>query len=128
MLLLITLSFSLINSFDAFGYTTEEGLELTSTDEYLKDVSSLKTPSTDYIWGVFLGAGTVVGIGIGAITRSISPVGISIFGAVFWASFVNTRLILDAGGYMPPELMTIFTISAGVIFVAALIGMTTGSG
>ena len=128
MLLLITLSFSLINSFDAFGYTTEAGVEISSTDEYLGELTTLDETDMNYIWGLFLGAGTVIGIGIGAVTHSIAPVGIGIFGGVFWGSLINTHVILSTGNYIPPELMTIFTICSGFIFVAALVGMTTGSG
>jgi len=125
--MVFTLLFGLVNATGAFGITSGPGSSIGDTDEVLGDISTLETPNMNYLIGLVV-AGTAIGIGVGYITSSLVPVGISIFGSVFWASFINMHTVLSIGGYIPGEILTIITIGTVLVFVAAIIGMITGSG
>jgi len=128
ILLLISLCFNVVNTFDAFGVTdVPSGIDLGDTEVVLSHTTSLATPNMNYIIGL-VGLGVAFGVGVGYLTSSIVPVGIGIFGSVFWASFYNTYTVLQVGSYVPQEILTMFTICTVLIFAAAIIGMTTGSG
>jgi len=127
LLLICTLMFNVVSSLGAFGFSMNPGQQIGDTDEALGDLTTLETPNMNYII-ILVTSGVGVGIFAGWLTHSIVPVGISVFGSVFWASYINTHTIISYGQYIPSELLTIFTICTGLIFIAAIVGMLTGSG
>ena len=125
-LLVFTLLFGLVNATGAFTIV-DEGLGISDTEGALGDLTTLGTPNMNYII-VLIAGGLAAGLVAGVLTQSIVPVGISIFGSVFWASYINTYSILSVGSYIPGELLLIITVCTILIFVAAIVGMLTGSG
>jgi len=126
-LLIFSLLFGLVSATGAFDLSSQPGVQISSTEDSLGELSSLQTPSVGFLFGL-VAFGSAAGIFLGWVTKSIVPVGISIFGSVFWASFINTHSILSTGGFIPVELLLIFTVCTMLIFIAAVIGMLTGSG
>ena len=126
-LLVFTLLFNVINVTGAFDINVNEGLQITDTDSALGELTMLATPNMGFLIGL-IATGVAAGIVVGWITQSIVPVGIGIFGSVFWASYINTHSILSMGGYIPGEVLLIITVCTALIFVAAIVGMMTGSG
>ena len=126
-LLVFTLLFNLVNATGAFDINVNEGLQVSDSDSALGELTTLETPNMNFLIGL-IATGVAAGIVVGWVTQSIVPVGISIFGSVFWASFINTHSILSTGGYIPGELLLIITVCTALIFVAAIVGMLTGSG
>jgi hypothetical protein len=80
----------------------------------------------NWIW--IVGISGLLGVGAGVAMRSVVPVGIGLFGGIFWSSFISVHGILSIGGYIPIELLTVFTVATTFIFIAAIIGMLTGGG
>lgn len=116
----------------AFPYTSSGGKNIGDTGEVLGDLTDYSSPGMDTLITIAL-AGAGVGAVLGIITGSVVPIGIGIFSGVFWASFINTHGILSVQissgvSLIPGELLTIFTICAVLIFIAAIVGMLTGSG
>lgn len=126
-LLVFTLLFNVINATGAFDINANEGLQVSDTRSSLGELTTLSTPNMNYIIGLIT-LGAAAGIVVGYLTHSMVPVGIGIFSSVFWASYINTHSILSVGSYIPSELLLIITVCTGLIFVAAIIGMATGSG
>ena len=128
-LLVFTLLFGLVNATGAFGIDVEEGLHISDTDSALGELSTLATPNMNYLI-VLVAGGVAAGLVAGVLTQSIVPVGISVFGSVFWASYINTYSVLSMGNpsYIPGELLLIITVCTVLIFIAAIVGMLTGSG
>jgi len=126
-LLIFTLIFGFIISTGAFDMSSEPGVQISSTENALGELSTLETPNMGYLLGL-VAFGGAAGLFVSWISKSIVPVGISLFGSVFWASFINTHSILSTGGFIPAEILLILTVSTVLIFVAAVIGMLTGSG
>jgi len=122
-----TLLFSVVHATGAFDITPEQGVQIDDTESALGDTTSLETPNMNYLITLVL-AGAGVGLVIGWITHSIVPVGISIFSTVFWAAYINAHGILSIGNFIPSELLLIFTVCTVFIFIAAIVGMITGSG
>jgi len=125
-LLVFTLLFNVVSITGAFDMSPAPGIQVSSTEDSLGELTTLETPNMGYLWGL-VAFGAASGLVIGWITKSIVPLGISIFGTVFWASFIHTHSILSMGGFIPGELLLIFTVCTVLIFVAALVGMLTGS-
>ena len=82
----------------------------------------------DWVWSTIVGFGTVFSLLMCILLRSVVPLGINIFGVIFWTSWVHAGAILSFGGFIPVEFILLFTIGVGFVFVAAVIGMLTGSG
>lgn len=128
-LLVFTLAVSYLEGTGAFGVSGSSGKALGSTGDIISDVSSLddSDANMNYLWLLVFG-GAAAGLITGWLTQSVVPLGIGVFGSVFWASFINTHGILSYGGYVPSELLSIFTIITVFVFIGACIGMLTGSG
>ena len=127
-LMVFTLLLNFVAATGAFSYTPDDaGKEITDTGTVLEDVTALEEPNMDYLWLLVVG-GIGAGLVVGALTHSVVPAGIFVFGSIFWASFINVHGILSIGGFIPTDLLTIFTVGVVFIFIAAIVGMLTGSG
>jgi len=126
-LLVFTLSANYILGTGAFPISGDAGKDIDDTGALLGETSTLSTPNMDYLWGIIIG-GIAAGIIAGALTHSVVPVGIFVYSSVFWASFIRTHSLLSWGGFIPGNFLSIFTIVIVFVFIAAVIGMLTGSG
>jgi len=122
MLIVFNLTWNFIYSLQAFQ-TTEA-----SQIEYEKDPHSIFKMLTSV--GGMVGVLTIVAAGAATtfITRSPVFIGITLFGLVFWSSYLNTLNIIKIGNYLPTEFELIVTTGVVFIFVGAVIGMLSGSG
>lgn len=133
MFILLMLTFSLVANFVSFlgvfpnvGGVGPSGIN--NAEDALVAFTGLSDPT---MMAIFLGATTLAFIGaitLAALTHSIAPIGIHIFGTVFWASWINMLSIFSYGGYVPGEFLLIFTAGVMFVFIAAIVGMLTGSG
>ena len=145
------LIFGLSASFIAMSdfYTTSQELpvavNITKTgNQTIADITSpnrdkelnIEDEKEDYtfntIWDILYGAGAAAILGtilLAALFKDVKIIGVWIFGVVFWAAFWNLLTILSIGGtIVPAGIITIITGAVGVIFIAAVVGMLTGSG
>ena len=122
-----TLLFNVVASTGAFDLSSAPGIQVSTAEEALGELTTVATPNMNFLFGL-VAFGSAAGLLVGWLTQSVVPVGISIFGSVFWASFIHSHSILSVGGFIPGELLLIFTVCTVLIFVAAIIGMLTGSG
>jgi len=82
----------------------------------------------DALFKSLLGLGLLGAIAIAALLHSVAPIGVYLFGAVFWAAFIKTSFLFNQGGFFPPEVIVIFTVGMIFLFIGAIAGMLTGSG
>lgn len=85
--------------------------------------------STTDLWGIAFGAAALGAIGIGFLTQSTTVVGVYLFSVVFWTGFIN---MYNSFGYLFVGTMSMF-FGIGfavvlIVFIAAVIGMLSGSG
>lgn len=131
ILLMLTFSFvaNFVSALGIFPHTAGMGISgVDSAEDALPVLTDLSDPS---MAGIFLGATALTFIGAVALaflTRSITPIGIHIFGVIFWASWINMLGLFSYGGYIPGEFLLIFTVGVMFVFIAAVVGMLTGSG
>ena len=125
-LIMFSLLLAYFASTGSYGIISGGGKQIGETGEVLEETTALETGNMNYLWGIVIG-GIAAGLVVGYITHSIVPTGVFIFGSVFWASFINTHTILGYGGYVPIDFLNIFTVGMVFIFIAACIGMLTGS-
>ena len=85
----------------------------------------------DWVFDVIITFGTAIGavtLIIVIWTRNLVPLGIYLYGVVYWSGWGYAQVFFSAGGYLPIEFIYLFTIGVGFIFVASIIGMLSGSG
>lgn len=116
-LIIFSAGITFISGLDVFPTGMEETSVITGLDANL-----------DWAWGTIVTFGTLFSLLICILLRSAVPLGINIFGVIFWTSWVHASAILSFGGFIPGEFILLFTIGVGFIFAAAVIGMLTGSG
>lgn len=69
----------------------------------------------------------VSGAALSLYFKSLLPVAIGAFSSVFWGSYMTTFTIFNSF-QLPAEFLALITVGVGFIFVAAVIGMASGSG
>ena len=126
-IIIFTLAVNFVNSLDAFPTDYESGVTGVTSENALEEISGLKGGMAS-IWGLAVGLGAIGAIGLAVLTKQISPIGIYIFSAVFWTSWIRMTSVLNIGGYIPGGLLLLFTVGVLFVFIAAVIGMLTGSG
>jgi hypothetical protein len=122
----------MVHATGAFPTTEPGGLQITDTNSALSVLTGLDDPTMNGIWGIATGIGAIAAIGLAWITHSIIPVGIYLFSLVFWTAYLNAWSVISYGGFLDsspgPEFLLIATIGILFIFIAAIVGMLTGSG
>ena len=130
-LMVFTIAVNFMSGLHIFGPVTPDlGHETgNNTTDALK--SFTKSPdypmglSTGALWGIVLGA-IAVGLAIAILTQDATFVGIYIFSAVFWASFINAWAILGSTGFIPVAFLGLFALPIIFIFIGAVVGMLSG--
>lgn len=102
--------------------------------EALSNFSTLSFAIEDEIYdvtGLFTAVTSgalLLSLAISVLTRSVVPIGIAVYGAIFWGLFLRASAIFSFGGWIPIELIGLFMVVGAFVFVASIIGMLTGSG
>ena len=130
----IMLAFSLVANFidstGAFGSHTggNPGVSVSSGDSALRTITNLEDPNMQSLWLGVTGLSLIGAIALAYVSHSLTPIGLHLFGAVFWTSWIRMSSIFSYGGYIPGDFILIFTVGVMFLFIAAIIGMLTGSG
>jgi len=128
ILIIFTLSINFVNSLGAFeSYDASPTEEEITVDNALEQVSGMEGNMAS-LWGLVVSLGAVGAFALVYVSKQISPIGIYLFSTVFWTSWLRMNMVVNVNGIIPVELMALFTVSAIFIFIAAVIGMLTGSG
>jgi len=128
-LIVFTLVINLTEITEAFGPEEHYGVQDVNADNALSQLTKLDDPNMNAVFVLCSGIGAASAIGLAILTHSFTPVGIYLFGQIFWTSFIRAWSVMGlSGGYVSAEVTGIFFIGAIFIFLAAVIGMITGSG
>jgi len=122
------LTASFVASTGAFPFTEEMGISISSDSGWLTKFTGLSDPTMGAIFLGITGLTFLGAVALSVATHSVVPIGLHLFGLVFWSSWVKTSVVLAYGGYIPGELLVIFTVGVMFVFVAAIVGILTGSG
>ena len=132
MFCLLMLTFSLVANFVAglniFPNVTDIGMEVDDTESALTTLTGLSDPNMNAIWIGITGITFIGVVALAALTQSMIPIGLHLFGVVFWTSWIRMSSILSYGGYIPEEFLIIVTVGVMFVFIAAIIGLITGGG
>ena len=127
---LLLLCFSLVANFvsalDIFPHTTNIGIDA-DTNSALEQLTGLDSPDMQAIFIGVTGLTFAGAVALAILTKQMIPIGLHLFGVVFWTSWIRMSSVLGYGGYIPVELLAVFTIGAMFIFIGAIIGMLTGN-
>ena len=127
-LIAFNLLFNFVDVFGAFTTTNPDVGVTVDEGNVLSELTGLTDASMNGLWLIAVGGTGIAAIGLAWITHSITPVGIHLFSTVFWTAYMRTITVVNYGGYIPGELIVVFTVITLLLFVAAVIGMLTGSG
>lgn len=129
ILLMASLIANFVSSLGVFPNVTSIGQkDIENSNDALAEMTGLNSPSMQ---SVFIGVTGLTFLGVVALsatTHSVKPIGLHLFGTVFWTSWIRMTVILGYGGYIPSSLLLVFTVGVMFVFIAAIIGMLTGSG
>ena len=130
-LIIFNITVAFISGFNVFPVADTPGTGEIQGDEVVEKVSDNGFTGMEDIWSIII-TGTVIS-GAGAVllawlTHSTTPIGVYLFGAVFWTSYLSTFCIFSTGGFIPAGLLNLFHVGSVLLFIAAVIGMLTGSG
>jgi len=127
-LMIFNLAGAVVDATNAFPTDTELGQDVNSTSSALDDLTGLDDPNMNSLWALTITLAGAVAIALAWLVHSITPVGIYIFGAVFWTSWIRIQSIIGFGSYLNIEFIIMIQVVIIVLFIAAVIGMLTGSG
>jgi len=111
-----------------FPVADTPGIGNVNESSILGEVTGLEDPNMNALWVSVVGGGILVAVVLSILTRSVVPIGIHIFSTVFWTAYINCNSILSTGNFIPSGFLSIFFVGTIFLFIAALIGMLTGSG
>ena len=131
MLCLLMLVFTLIANFvsglDIFPGVNPIGVDV-GDDDVLTVLTGLEDPSMSAIWLGVTGLTFLGAVALAALTRSMTPIGLHLFGVVFWTSWIRMNVIFSYGGYIPGDFLLVATVGVMFLFIAAIVGLMTGGG
>jgi hypothetical protein len=134
MLIVFNLTWCFIYSLGVFNIENPS-FSANSSEEVLEKTTGIKGGmesvfkfATTGLFPIGALAVVVTGTALGMMLKSPVPLGICLFGLVFWGSYWATYNIINLGGFVPMEFMMIATGGVVFLFVASVVGMLTGSG
>ena len=130
-LMVFTLSINFVGAMDIFGTNPDLGPSVEgNSSEIEKNFTKTAEKSggfgIDLIWALIISTEVIGGLGLAWATQSTSVIGVYIFGAVFWTSYINAMSIISAVGFLPIGFLVLFTVPMIFIFIGAVIGMLSG--
>lgn len=124
------LCFNLIIALNIFGAIQEGPITGTNPENYT--YQTFDTPlSYTNIWSIGTGVAVAGAVLIAIATGSMIAVGIFLYGDIFWTGFLAMWSIFTPMINNNSTIMLFFGIGFAVmviIFIAAIVGMLTGSG
>jgi len=133
MIVFFLLGFSLIANFvgslGIFPDVSNVGISgVNRSEDALRVLTGLEDPSMQSIFVGVTGLSFIGVIALAGLTRSLIPIGLHLFGLVFWTSWIRMLSVLSYGGYIPGDFLLVFTVGVVFVFIAAIIGLLTGGG
>lgn len=127
-LIVFNLVFAVINGLGAFPHEGEVPGQEFDESNALSRLTGLSDPNMNAIWAGVVGLSFLGVVVLAAVTHSVIPIGMHLFSTVFWTSWIHTQSILSYGGLLPDDIVSIFFVGVLFVFIAAIVGILTGSG
>jgi len=103
------------------------GKEIATGENATDSIVATFTGGHPIAWILAAGATLAVGFGLAILTQSMIPVGLSIFGTIFWTAYGGAITVFYQFA-IPPEFLVLFTVGMALLFGGAIVGVLTGSG
>jgi len=126
-LIIFNVVFALIDGLGAFPHEQGNPGPVFNEDNVLSIITGLDGGMAG-LWAGVVGLSFLGVVVLAAVTHSIIPIGLHLFSTVFWTSWIHTQGILNYGGFISSDLITVFFVGVLFVFIAAIIGILTGSG
>lgn len=131
LIIIFTLAINFVNGLNLF---TDVNSGVATGDKPGNIFSTISgfSGGIEYIWAALLtatGLGTLV---VAKLTQSTNMIGVWLFSGVFWTSYNKCISVVSVSSsgtqWIAPEFLILFTAAVLFLWVAAIIGMLTGSG
>jgi len=86
------------------------------------------TGGFEYVWGLAVGLGLAGSAILAWATHSTIPIGVYLFGTLFWTSYSRLISVISIGDYIPADFLLGITVAMMFLFAGAVIGMLSGGG
>lgn len=130
-LILLSLFIGFIDSLGAFPVSINSGISLTDRDNVFYQLTGL-TGGWAALWTGLIGIGLILAVPLAIAIGSFIPIGIYLFGVVFWTSYTRAYSVLNIifnpiyfdNGSTPSIFLLIIDVIILFIFIAACLGMS----
>lgn len=122
---------------DVLPVESNPGLQNINETNFFEQMTTLKIDSdsgepvsiTDMagFWELIT-VGAIGSVVLMFITKSIVPLGLYVFGAVFFTVWMKTSYLLEFAGMLPDGFVNIISVAVMLLFCAASVGVMTGGG
>lgn len=131
-MIVFTLAINFVSGLGVFE-TYESGFDSSGdTDTIFNSTTNLESDDggsgMDALWAAVLGGAGLGAIVLAWVTRSPVIIGVYIFSAIFWASYINALSVININNWIPAGFLLIGTVAMVFIFGGAVAGMLSGSG
>ena len=128
LLIVFNLTWSIVRGWQVFEGMSEEEASNLDTQDWFLTFTGLDSGMAG-LWLLVTGVGLAASGFMAWATHSTTPIGIFVFADIFWTSYNGTVNIINIGNWATDTgFILIVTIGMAVLFIAAIIGMLTGSG
>jgi len=124
-------------SLDVLPVESNPGLQNVNDTNFFVQMTTLEMDSDsgepvsiadmDGFWELIT-VGAIGSVVLMFITKSIVPLGLYVFGAVFFSVWVKTSYLLEFAAILPEGFVNIISVCVVLLFCAASVGVMTGGG
>jgi len=133
-LIVLTMSINFVSALGVFGFDIDAGFPSGTDFDDLTDVNFTGDDTHDAdsglqgLWLIMITGAGIGGLTVAWITKSPVVLGVFVFSAVFWASYISASAVLLVGDFIPAGFLAIGTAIMGFFWAGAIAGMLSGSG
>lgn len=132
-LILFNIGISFVNSLTTatgnplFPVPLTEGKQNIYDENKNKNLIISLTNGLDVLGIITIATTLGIGMGLTILTQSLVPIGVSLYGSVFWGSYLYA--IISLYQFMiPTTILLMFTACIIFVFIGSIIGILTGGG
>ena len=125
--IIVTLCINFVEGLNVFPTPIESGFNVGGSSDNIFGALSGLGGGLEFVWLLAMGGGlAVTGLTL-FITHSTIPLGVYLFSAVFWTSYIRALAVIYTW-HIPDDFLVIGTVVMLFLFAGAVAGMFGGSG
>lgn len=128
ILIIFNFSLTIVNSWNIF-VTAESGVQYegSTAGGIFESITGL-SGGAGFVWAALVTATGLAALILVKISQSASVLGVWLLSTVYWTSYHGAITVLNMNNWIPNNILLTITLGLLFIWMAAIIGILTGSG